>query len=369
MYENKKRILTLLIIAAIVFSFFTIYIYSKDEMGISARSAALYVPETETFLYKKRENERLSMASTTKIMTAFIALDTLEPDALIEIPKEAVGIEGSSLYLEEGEILTANDLILGLMLSSANDAAVALAIEISGSVSDFAILMNEYARELSLYDTEFKNPHGLDEEGHFTTAHDLALLGAHALENESFKNISSTRKAKIVSDRKERVLVNHNKLLERYSGAIGVKTGYTKKSGRSLVSAAERDGLTLVAVTIDAPDDWRDHTALLDYGYSKLEKVYLAKSGEYSYKIPVYDGNKAYLTVSNKDELTKIFNKGDADFLVDVKLSRYTSAPIKKGAELGELVFTKDGIIIGNIPLLAEEDINKKERRFFFKEG
>ena len=268
MYDNKKKLLTLLIFAAVIFSLFTIYIYSADAVRLSARSAVLYEPSSESFLYTKNANARLPMASTTKIMTALIALERLAPDAIIEIPKAAVGIEGSSLYLEEGELISAEDLIYGLMLGSANDAAAAIAIEISGSVEEFSALMNERAEEMQLKDTSFKNPHGLDAEGHYTTAHDLAIIAAEALKNEDFKRISSSYKKDIETSLKTRVVVNHNKLLKSYDGCIGVKTGYTKKSGRSLVSAAVREGITLIAVTINAPDDWRDHKSLLDYGFN-----------------------------------------------------------------------------------------------------
>lgn len=366
MYDNKARIFTILIIIALVFSFFTIYISSAQGPGLSARAASLYEPETDTFIYTKNENERLSMASTTKIMTALIALENIDFDKLIEIPKEAVGIEGSSLYLEEGEILTAESLVYGLMLRSANDAATALAIEISGSVEAFSELMNERAREIGLSDTSFKNPHGLDDEGHFTTAHDLAKITAEALKNENFKKICSCYKKEIESSKKFQLVVNHNKLLKSYEGCIGVKTGYTKKSGRSLVSAAERDGLTLIAVTIDAPNDWRDHTELLDLGFSLIEKKALAAVGEYKFDLPVLDGEESFVTVSNKDSLSKIFSKNDADFEVNIKLNRYFAAPILKGDVLGEIIFTKDGKEIARLPLTADKDVNKKAKKGFF---
>ena len=366
MYDNKKRLLTILIVAALIFSIFTIYISSAPKQRLSARSAALYEPETKRFLYLENENERLAMASTTKIMTALLALENLDLKKVIEVPSEAVGIEGSSLYLNEGEILTAESLIYGLMLGSANDAAVALALEISGSLENFSALMNERAAKIGLSDTNFKNPHGLDDKEHYTTARELALITAEALKNEDFKTISSCYKKEIESSDKTRVLVNHNKLLKSYDGCIGVKTGYTKKSGRSLVSAAERDGLTLIAVTINAPDDWRDHTALLDYGYSLLEKRALAYDGEYSFNLPVIEGEKDKVCVSNKGALYKILSKDDTDYDVSVKLDRCAVAPIKKGDKLGEVIFSKNDEEIARLPLLADDFVNKKEKKSFF---
>ena len=366
MYDNKRRIFTILIVSALIFSLFTIYIYSTPKLKLSARSSALYEPETERFLYLENGNERLSMASTTKIMTALIALEKLPLEKEIKIPSAAVGIEGSSLYLNEGEVLSAESLIYGLMLRSANDAAVALAIEISGSTENFAELMNEKAADLGLKDTSFKNPHGLDDKEHYTTVHDLAIITAEALKNKDFRRISSCYKKEIESSRCVRLVVNHNKLLKSYDGCIGVKTGYTKKSGRSLVSAAERDGLTLIAVTINAPDDWRDHRELLDMGFSLIEKKSLAAPGEYRYDLPLLDGEENFVTVSNKDSLFKILPKNNSDFSVNIKLNRYKAAPVSEGEVLGEVIFSKDGKEIGRLALTAEKSINKKEKKHFF---
>lgn len=364
MYDNKRKLIGALIIAALLFSLFTVYIYAKPTPG--ARAAALYEPETESFLYLKNQNERLPMASTTKILTALLALEELEPERIIEIPKCAVGIEGSSIYLEEGELITAESLVYATMLGSANDAAAALAVEVSGSVEEFAALMNERARELGLSDTEFKNPHGLDAEGHYTSAHDLALIAAEALKNESFKRISSTYKYTIESSHKTRTLVNHNKLLRRISGCIGVKTGYTKKSGRSLVSAAERDGLRLIAVTIDAPDDWYDHAEMLEYGFSTLRAEILAYKNQFSYTLPVIGGDKDTVKVSNPEELKQIVSIDTPRCEVDVRLNRFLIAPIEKGAKVGKIIFKRDGIPVGELPLTAEETVNIKEKKGFF---
>lgn len=268
MLDNRNRFFIILLLLALTFSVFTVFVYSGNVPSVSAKSAALYEPSTKSFLYTKNENQRLPMASTTKIMTALLAIENLDPEEIIEIDERAVGIEGSSVYLKSGEAMRAIDLVYSLLLQSANDAAAALALRISGSIEDFAILMNEKAESLGLFDTSFKNPHGLDEDGHYTTAHDLAILTAAALENETFKTITSTYKKTLVSSDMQRLVVNHNKLLKSYDGCIGVKTGYTKKSGRCLSSAAERGGEVLVAITINAPDDWRDHKVMLDYGWS-----------------------------------------------------------------------------------------------------
>lgn len=366
MYDNKNKLIGILIVIAVIFSFFTIYVYSADSPTVSARAATLFEPETESFVYMKNADERLPMASTTKILTGLIALDTLPEDELITVDERAVGIEGSSIYLEAGETLTAKDLVYALILQSANDAAAALAIKISGTVDSFAELMNEKARELGLHDSSFKNPHGLDAEGHYTTAHDLAIISAAALKNESFKEICSTYKKEITSSEKTRLVVNHNKLLKSYDGCIGMKTGYTKRSGRSLVSAAERDGVTMIAVTIDAPDDWRDHTKLLDLGFSLFEARYLARSGEFSYELPVLDGVCESVRVKNTEDFKIVSEISKAGFKTHVKLSRYLVAPINEGDEVGKVIFTKDGKLIGEITLRADKTVEKKAKKGLF---
>ena len=272
MKDNREKIIAILIIATLIFSLFTIYAYSaqRKEIRVSAKAAALYNPETGTFIYKKNENAHLSMASTTKIMTAIIAIENSDLDKVITVDNRAIGVEGSSIYLKNGEEISIKSLLYALMLRSANDAAAALAYEISGSIEDFSILMNDKVRELGLCDTNFENPHGLDSPSHYTSAHDLAVISANAISNPTFKEICSARKVKIESSLETRILINHNKLLSLYEGCIGIKTGYTKKSGRSLVSAAEKDSQTLICVTINAPDDWNDHKRLFDFGFSEL---------------------------------------------------------------------------------------------------
>lgn len=221
--------------------------------------------DTGAVLYEKNADQRALIASTTKIMTAMVVLEQAagrleEP---VEIPAEAAGIEGSSMYLRAGETVTVEDLLYGMMLSSGNDAAAALALHTAGSIEAFAAMMNEKARALGLRDTHFANPNGLDSQENYATARELARITQAALRTPGFREIVSTRSHQAG----ERLLVNHNKLLWQYDGAIGVKTGFTKKAGRILVGAAQRNGRTLISVTISDPDDWRDHRAMLDYGF------------------------------------------------------------------------------------------------------
>ncbi len=366
MYKNRKDwIISALVLISLLFSLFTIYVYSENSPSVSARSAALYEPETGTFIYTKNANDRLGMASTTKIMSALIALENLEPDRLIQVDDRAIGIDGSSIYLERGEVMSAEDLIYALMLNSANDAAEALAYEICGSVEGFCTMMNERAEELGLENTHFKNPHGLDASEHYTTAHDLAIIAAEALKNQKFKEISSTKRREITSNLKTRILVNHNKLLKMYDGCIGVKTGYTQMTGRSLVGAAERNDLRLISVTIDAPNDWSDHKKLLDYGFNTVHSINLLDEREYSASLPVLNGNAESINVQNRDKLKYIYMYSAPNVTKEIRMPRFAVAPINSGDVVGSIVFKCDGKIIASTDIIAVESVAEAKEKLF----
>lgn len=239
-------------------------VHAEEPPSVSAKSAILYDCTASRVLYEKNADCQSLIASTTKIMTGLLVSERCNLADVVEIPAEAVGVEGSSLYLKPGETLTVEDLLYGLMLQSGNDAAVALAIHCGGSVEEFVALMNQKAAELQLTGTHFANPNGLDDAENYATARDLAVLTQYALDNPVFAQVVRTKTATLGGNR---AVTNHNKLLWRYDGCIGVKTGFTRAAGRILVSAAERDGRRLVVVTIGASDDWNDHTKLLDYGF------------------------------------------------------------------------------------------------------
>ncbi len=247
----------------------------------SAEAYALIDASSLALLGKKNSGVRLPMASTTKIMTALVVLENMALDDVVTVPAEAVGIEGSSLYLQADEKLTVRDLLYGLLLESGNDAACTLAIACAGSEEAFVGRMNGRAAEMGLFDTHFENPHGLTAEGHYTTAYELALITAHALRNETFRQMVST--VRYVSEGTEktapRYFHNHNRLLTCCDGAIGVKTGYTKAAGRCLVSAAERENGTFIVVTLHDGNDWADHKKLLDHAFSAYQTVTVAEPG------------------------------------------------------------------------------------------
>ncbi len=328
--------------------------------GVSARGAVLIEAESGDVIFGQNENARLPMASTTKIMTALVALEKLPLSTVVTVTGDAVGIEGSSIYLVEGERLTLEELLYALLLESANDAATAIAIAVAGSVEGFAHLMNEKARDLGLKDTHFVNPHGLDHGDHYTTARELALVARAALSDPVFREICSAKRKVIPlhGDEGVRVLVNHNKLLDAYEGCIGVKTGFTKKTGRCLVSAAQRGGVTLISVTLNAPDDWRDHTAMLDYGFDLYRSVILCEPAFYSAPLWTVSGDQDYVMAENTDTLTAVLRRDHGPIRCVVELPRFAFAPIRAGETVGQLRFLEespDGSRreLGCVPLCA----------------
>lgn len=334
-------------------------------IGVSAASAIVIEAESGTPLFEKDADSRRPMASTTKIMTALVVIEEMGMDQTVTVPKEAVGVEGSSIYLVENERLTVEALLYALMLESANDAATALAVLTAGSVEEFAILMNRKAEALGLTNTAFENPHGLDGEGHYTTARDLAILTAYALGNETFRTIVSTYKRTIPlnGDQGTRVLVNHNRLLRSYEGCIGVKTGFTKRSGRCLVTAAERDGVTLVAVTLKASDDWNDHRRMLDYGFDSLESVTLLDEKGTICVAPTVGGTVDHLRLYAAGPVTVTLPKGKHGITVVYEMARFYYAPIAEGQVLGRIVWYDGEREIASRELVAVHGVEKRPEK------
>lgn len=362
--DNKNSLIAILVLAALLFSLFTVFSASEWSQKTSARSALLYSPENNEILYSKNENLKLPMASTTKIMTALVALENCNIDDTVTVADEAVGIEGSSAYLKGGDTYSLEDLLYALLLQSANDASVAIAIHAAGDIQSFVDLMNEKAIELGAYNTSFENPSGLDAEGHFTTAIDLAKIAAAALANKDIARIVSTSKKTITSDEGTvRNFTNHNKLLFKYDDCIGVKTGFTKKSGRCLVSAAERDGLTLITVTLDAPDDWNDHKNMLDYGFSVRQKLLLLEKGDLNISVPVISGSAESVTLTNKERVYAITPLTKKAIIQDIVTPKYLIAPINENDKIGEVSFYLDDVKIAATALSPCETVKYKNKK------
>ncbi len=332
--------------------------------ALSAKSAVVIDAQMGRVIYEHNAYEIGAPASTTKIMTALVALEKGKLDKIVKVSKRAAAVEGSSIWLAEGEKMTLENLLYGLMLSSGNDAATAIAESVGGSEKRFVDLMNKKVKELGLKNTHFDNPHGLSSDEHYTTAYELALIAREALKNPLLAKIVATKKHSIPWEGHTymRSLTNHNKLLNLYEGANGVKTGYTKASGRTLVSSATRDGVTLIAVTLNAPDDWNDHKLLLDSGFEQCESKIITPVGETVRSITVEKGVKKGVNAVTDKNLTAVIVNGDTQ-KIKVKykgLPTSLKAPVRKGTVLGRAVMYYDGEEIDSADIVAFESVGKQ---------
>lgn len=334
--------------------------------SVSAESYCLMDADSGDVLFASRENQRLPMASTTKIMTCLVALEEGDIHSEVIIPSEAVGVEGSSIYLSKGEKLSLLELLYGLMLESANDAAVAIALHVSGSVSKFAELMNDKASALGMVNTNFTNPNGLPDDGHYSSAYDLSLLMCAAMKNDVFADISSTQTKNISApDGKTRFLSNHNRLLRSYEDCVAGKTGYTKIAGRCLVTAAKRDGKMLICSTLGAPDDWQDHKQLFSKGFSLYNNRILLESGSYNGQISVVGGMSSSVNVTNRDAFSYMLRQ-DENVKTVVEMPVFLYAPVAQGDTVGYLVFMRGETELGKTPLYSVEKSGKAEVKLSF---
>lgn len=325
---------------------------------VSARHACLIEAESGRVIFEKDAHTTHSMASTTKIMTALMAIEADCMNDVVSVSRKATLEEGSSIYLCEGDRMLMSDLIYGLMLNSGNDAAVAIAEHISGSVDKFAEDMTAKAKECGAYNTSFKNPNGLDAKGHFTTAYDLAVISRKAMQNETFAEIVSTKKGTIspINRAEKTYLSNHNRLLSMYEGVNGIKTGYTSATGRCLVSSVERDGMKFIAVTLDAPDDWNDHIKMLDYAFASSEKQTIVKAGSIIKTAKTADG-LSYNALAAEGYDATVLKGASAEADISVKIADRLRAPINKGEKIGKLDISYRGDVIKSIDLIADSDI------------
>lgn len=328
-----------------------------DGVSVSAGSALLCTSDGMT-LYEKNADVPLPMASITKVMTVICALEMItDLSAEVTVPDKAIGIEGSSVYLVKGERVTYEMLIYSAMLESANDATTALAILCGGSEEAFVSKMNEKAKLLSMNSTHFCNPHGLSENEHYTTARDYVKLMSYALENETFCKVIATKKMTFpkLDGSMTRVLSNHNRLLNTYNGMIGGKTGFTKVSGRTLVTAARRNGVTLICITLNDPNDWKDHTALFDSGFEAVKAVVFT-ADTINAEVDVAGESPTVRAVLPSDVAFSV--KADESVTYEIILPHIVFAPLKKGEEIGKVYFYKNGQIIGEVPLVAENTVD-----------
>ena len=327
----------------------------RANASVSAEHAIMIDGQTGRVLYEKNADERSLIASTTKIMTALVICEQCNVLDRVRIQKEAVGIEGSSMYLKEGEVLTVQELLYGLMLQSGNDAAVALAIYCAGTVEGFVELMNDKAFRLGLKNTHFENPNGLDSPGHYSTARDLAKLTVYAMNNPIFSQTVSAKTVKVG----DRVLTNHNKLLRRVEGVDGVKTGYTRAAGRILVSTALREGRRLVVVTINAPSDWQDHKNLLEQGFRDFTVKKLICKGDCLGQVEIAGGEDRTAQLIATEDFSYALREGEQVDMIP-QAPGFVYAPISSGEDAGIIYVCVGNSVIGKVPVVYGATVERK---------
>lgn len=330
---------------------------------ISASAAVLYEPSSGRVLFEKNAHEKRPMASTTKLMTALLATELLSQEQDIIVPAKAVSVEGTTMGLKADDRISLRDLLCGLLLESGNDAANTVAIASCGSYEAFAEKMNERAAAIGMKDSVFVTPSGLDEGEHGASAYDMALLAAEVLKNDMLAAICSSTQETVSfgNPKHQAVMSNHNRLLSLYPDAIGMKTGYTSKAGRCLVSAARRDGVTLIAVTLNCPDDWDGHITLYDAGFSLLVSIPLPTPTLSELTVCGGEKDAVVLNAASPPPVTGL--RGDEDRLVvTVSLPRFIWAAVKKGDTLGSVIYTLRGSVVATTPITAAETVGERAR-------
>lgn len=346
------------IYSALVCAFSFALPVSCDDISVSAKSAIVYCPDNGEVLFSKDADIHRQMASTTKIMSTILTIESGDLDDMFTVDSRAIMVEGSSMGLLQGDIVSKRMLCYGMMLPSGNDAANAAAVAVAGSEEAFVKMMNDKASELGLLNTHFVTPSGLDDytDDHYSTAYDMARLTAYALENDTFREICSTPNIRLELGNDDRYLwlYNSNRLLSTLSGCIGVKTGFTDKAGRCLVTACERNGVTLICVTLGDPNDWQDHVNLYNECFSYVCEYTV---GGFGVKIPAVGGT-SNIVMLECERRSVILPKGDDDKLVKrIFVPRFIYAPMSKGEVVGKVVYTLNGNEVISLDLKLSEDL------------
>jgi D-alanyl-D-alanine carboxypeptidase (penicillin-binding protein 5/6) len=342
---------------------------AKGSASVSASSAVLLEQQSGRILYAKDAHEKKRIASITKIMTAVLAIESGKLDETVKVSNQAVRAEGSSVYLKPGEKIKLEDLVYGLMLRSGNDAAVAIAEHVGGSLEGFVFLMNQKAEEIGMKNTHFANPHGLDDhENHLSTAYDMALLTQYAMSNDTYQKISGTKVHRVPDPdgNWDRVWKNKNRLLTGlYEYTTGGKTGYTKRAKRTLVSTASKDNLDLIAVTLNGPDDWNDHINMYEYGFHNYELVTVLKAGIIKKVEDEFYKKKVYV---DQDVRYPVTDKERDLFHIEITLQKPKEEWRKKQVEpdiVGKATINLDEKPIRVVPLYYKQSIKKEDESFF----
>lgn len=325
--------------------------------SISSMSAVVYEPQSGFVLYEKDGTTSRPMASTTKLMTALLAVENLDPNRTVTVPTGALPVEGTQIGLRAGDRVTVRDLLAGLLLASGNDTANALALLMDKSFSAFAERMNRRALELGLTDSTFVTPSGLDKDGHGASARDMALVGAAVLRHPLLAELCASKTASITLDGTTITVQNHNKLLWKYDGTVGLKTGFTKKSGRCLVSAAQKNGVTLIIATLNGGDYWNDHIALYEYAFGLVHSETLPAVPPTT--CTVLGGTASTVPITPPERPSCVLRNGER-IAMSVELPRYVWAPVTAGQEIGRVRYTASGRELASVPLRAARSVEER---------
>lgn len=368
----RKIICIIMAVVAVALCPITAAAQPYSDLSISAQAYVLYCADNGKIISSKNENKKMKPASTTKLMTSLLALEEASSlNKKVKFTDDMIA-EGSSMYLKIGDVVTLKDLAAGMMMASGNDAANAAALSISGSFEKFAEKMNRRAEQIGMKNTHFVTPSGLDDDNHYSTAIDMAILMSYALENEEFAKLTSQKSATVEflePQSKVTTYSNHNRLLSLYEYCIGGKTGYTMSAGRCLVSAAKKDGLTLVCVTFNDRNDWNDHIALYNYGFDEYS-MYSSDDSDFFADIPCVGGEKDMVSVTGEKPVSIVVEASEIDSVKrQVYIDSFLYAPICRGEEVGKIRYLKDGKLIAENSIVAVDNINalKENKNIFIK--
>ncbi len=359
----SKRLNILIILLIVITSLLLPVVCAAQELSPNSRAAVLIDVVSGRILYEKNMKQQLPMASTTKIMTAITAIEAGKLQELVTVSLKAQNTGGSSIYLQAGEKLMLEELLYGLMLQSGNDAAVAIAEHIGGSCEGFAGMMNRKAAQIGALNTNFVNPHGLDQDGHYTTAEDLAKITAYALRNPVFREIVATKQKKIPWWGRDylRVLNNKNKILWRVEGGDGVKTGFTNNAGRCLAASATREDWQLASVVLNCGPMWEECTALLEYGFENYQPVMYFQEGQFIKTIAVRKGKEERVRLVCDRTLRIPLTGSEQERIVVAEDSEdYLRAPVRQGQKAGTIKVMLDGQVLMEGSLVCQEEIKEK---------
>ncbi len=350
----RKRIISVLVILSLIFP----SIPKVQGLEISSKAAVVVNAATGEVIYSQNADKKLPMASTTKIMTALLLCEMADLSEIVTTTKEMVTVEGSSMGLLEGDKVSYKALLYGMLLPSGNDAATTTAISLGGSLEAFALLMNKKAAELSMDNTNFVTPSGLDDENHYSTAEDMAKLAVYAMKNPIFREAAGTKSITVEFGNPpySRRLYGHNKILDIYDGGIGIKTGYTSKSGRCLVSAASRNGVEVIAVTLGDSSTWSHHTQLLNYGFSKINSVTFSYP-QSAAKLRIISGETTECQLTSEDFTVGLTPEEQERVEYKISIPDFCYAPVSLGDVVGRIDYYIDSRLLKSLPVTVSESV------------